>query len=91
MLVRGASGQTVTVTDMKTTAYFDRDILAKRPYLRRQFDTLQAIVERPLAEVEQADGRFRRWGWVGQEIYRVIVLADGETIHNAFPDPQYRP
>lgn len=75
---------------MKSTAYFREDILAKRPYLHRQLEAIQAAVARPLGEQEQPDGRFRRWGWVGEEMYRVIVLADGETVHNAFPDPHFK-
>ena len=74
---------------MKTTIYFERDVLSKRPYLRHQLVDVAAVVARPIHEVEQPNGRFRRWGWVGGEIYRVVVVADGATVHNAFPDPRF--
>jgi hypothetical protein len=41
----------------------------------------------------QSDGRIRHWIWIEElERYlRVITLADGETIHNAFPGRGFRP
>jgi hypothetical protein len=44
--------------------------------------------------VVQRDGRIRRWCQVpeyGGRYLRVIVLADGETVHNAFFDRSYEP
>ena len=45
----------------------------------------------PIEEVIQTDGRIRRWTWVADEgkFLRVILLEDGETIHNAFFDRNY--
>jgi len=37
----------------------------------------------------QPDGRIRHWGvvpGVPDRVLRVVTLADGETVHNAFPD-----
>jgi hypothetical protein len=46
-----------------------------------------------LAEEVQVDGRIRRWAFVAEEnrYLRVILLADGETVHNAFFDRGFEP
>lgn len=39
----------------------------------------------------QADGRIRLYGYsetLGGHL-RVVLLSDGETVHNAFPDESY--
>jgi hypothetical protein len=44
--------------------------------------------------VIQADGRIRRWARIeaaeGRAL-RVVLLPDGETVHNAFFDRGYKP
>jgi hypothetical protein len=48
----------------------------------------------PLREQIQADGRIRRWIQVpeaGGRYLRVILLSDGETVHNAFFDRGFTP
>jgi hypothetical protein len=50
------------------------------------------ILARPLRREAQADGRIRYWGYIeelGGRALRVITLADGETVHNAFPDRDF--
>jgi len=77
---------------MKTTRYFREQVLRKRPYIRLNW--CEEIVRRPVARETQADGRIRHWGSVaelGGRFLRVVTLADGETIHNAFPDRNFRP
>jgi hypothetical protein len=47
------------------------------------------VVRDPLKEVVQSDGRIRRWAPIveaGGRILRVVLLEDGETVHNAFFD-----
>jgi hypothetical protein len=81
------------VVVVKTTAYFD----AMR--LRSDRSTIEnAWIERairdPLRENFQADGRIRRWVRVPEMengYLRVILLADGETVHNAFFDRRFVP
>ena len=71
---------------MKFTQYFlsieDRpDRVLIRPEWRLR------VVEPPVREVVQADGRIRRWAAIeemGGRFLRVVLLADGETVHNAF-------
>jgi len=55
---------------------------------------IQHVIDHPLTEVVQADGRIRRWAAIlqaGGKYLRVILLADGETVHNAFFDRSFRP
>jgi hypothetical protein len=50
-------------------------------------------VEHPLREERQADGRLRRWVRVPEmqcRALRVILLEDGETVHNAFFDRDFQ-
>lgn len=75
---------------MKTTRYFEEQVLRKRPYIRR--DWCARIIAAPIRREVQPDGRVRHWGRVdelGGRVLRVITLADGETVHNAFPDRDF--
>lgn len=79
---------------MRTTRYFDEQLVRKRPYLTVAM--CRAVLSAPLRRTVQVDGRIRRWGEVtlpgeGEaRILRVIILEDGETLHNAFLDRGYR-
>ncbi len=75
---------------MKTTRYFEEQVMRKRPYVRRQY--CKRILAHPLTRVVQPDGRVRIWGIVpelGNRALRVVTLADGETVHKAFPDRRF--
>ena len=78
---------------MKTTAYFEA--MLKRPdqaVIRREW--IQRAVSAPLHEHVQADGRIRRWAAIPEAegpFLRVILLPDGETVHNAFFDRGFEP
>ncbi len=79
--------------DLKTTRYFEQQVIRKRPYLQR--DWIAAVLEQSLARSEQPDGRIRLWGRVEREdgkryILRVVTLDDGETVHNAFFDRDFK-
>ena len=76
---------------MKTTRYFQEQVLRKRPYIKQEW--CERIIRQPLARAIQSDGRIRYWGAVPElqgRILRVITLEDGETLHNAFPDRNFR-
>jgi len=76
---------------MKTTRYFD--YTRNRPDRKRIKDEwILSAVGAPVQEHVQADGRIRRWTWVKEEgkFLRVILLDDGETIHNAFFDRDFK-
>jgi len=55
---------------------------------------IEQVVQHPVREVIQVDGRIRRWAPI-QEVegryLRVVLLADGETVHNAFLDRSFTP
>lgn len=53
---------------------------------------IQRVVDFPESEQVQKDGRIRRWARIPEmdnRFLRVILLADGETVHNAFFDRGY--
>ena len=78
---------------IKTTAYFqatrirpDRSII--------QDAWIERAIRAPIREIKQADGRIRRWVRVSEvenRYLRVILLPDGETVHNAFFDRGFVP
>ena len=75
---------------MKTTRYFEEQVLRKRPYLNREW--CLRVLANPIARQVQADGRIRFWGAIpeyGNRVLRVVTLSDGETVHNAFPDRRF--
>ena len=79
---------------MKTTRYFDEQVIRKRPYIERHWCT--DVIAAPLRREVQPDGRIRFWGEVirpesgESRILRVVTLADGATVHNAFFDRRFR-
>lgn len=78
---------------MKFTQYFQA--LRNRPdrAIIRD-DWIQQVIDHPVKEVIQKDGRFRRWAAIQEmdgKYLRVILLSDGETVHNAFFDRSFTP
>ena len=78
---------------MKTTRYFQsiRE-RADRKQIRAAW--IESVIARPEYERVQADGRIRRWARIpeaGGRWLRVVLLADGETVHNAFFDRGFEP
>jgi hypothetical protein len=77
---------------MKTTRYFEA--MRSRPDRKAILDVWIALaVSAPDRQAVQADGRIRRWRRIdeaGGRWLRVVVLADGETVHNAFFDRGFR-
>ena len=78
---------------MKTTRYFDATRL--RPVRVAIHDAwIQFVMDHPVKEVVQSDGRLRRWARIadaGGRFLRVVLLEDGETVHNAFFDRGFMP
>ena len=75
---------------MKTTRYFEEQVLRKRPYIQREW--CEAALRHPLRREEEPGGRVRYWTFVKErgKYPRVVTLADGETVHNAFPDRGFK-
>lgn len=75
---------------MKTTDYYRDSVLARRPYLKQEW--IEAALRNPVRTEVQPNGRMRYWVFVDElaKYLRVITEADGETVHNAFPDRGFR-
>lgn len=75
---------------MKTTRYFEEQVLRKRRYIRREW--CEQTLSQPARREAQPDGRVRFWRFVPEigKYLRVVTLADGETVHNAFPDRSFK-
>ena len=57
-----------------------------------ELEWIQRAIDAPVKEVVQADGRIRRWAQIPEmegKYLRVILLSDGETVHNAFFDRSF--
>ncbi|MEX2236910.1 MAG: hypothetical protein WEB00_05150 [Dehalococcoidia bacterium] len=71
----------------EVTSYFRNYVMPRRSYLT--LEMCRRVLEEPLREEEQTDGRFRIWGNVpelGNRALRVVTLQDRTTIRNAFLD-----
>ncbi len=79
--------------EVKFTKYFEE--MQRRPdraMIRMQW--IQQVVENPEKEAVQQDGRIRRWARVEEmkgRYLRVVLLPDGQTVHNAFFDRSFKP
>ena len=77
--------------DYKFTAYFEGQVLRKRPYLKKEWCI--RVVQNPLRVEKQEGNRYRFWGIVDElegRVLRVVTLEDKRTIHNAFPDRRFK-
>jgi len=76
---------------MKFTQYFlytrnrsDRSIIKE--------DWIKRAIDNPVKTEIQNDGRIRKWVYVEEldKYLRVILLSDGQTVHNAFLDRNFQ-
>lgn len=74
---------------VRTTRYFEEQVLRKRAYLRRE--RCEQVLANPEQVELQPDGRIRYWGYIPElgKYLRVVTLSDG-TVHNAFPDRRFK-
>ncbi len=80
------------MAECRYTEYFEKEVLKKRPYPRREWCI--SVIERPIKGEPQEHNRYRFWGAVPElkgRILRVVTLSDKKTIHNAFPDRGFKP
>ena len=77
---------------MKVTKYFlFRRSLPDRGTIQDEW--IREVIRNPSRRIHQDDGRIRLWGKVaeaGNRYLRVVLLEDGETVHNAFFDRKYK-
>ena len=78
---------------MKTTHYFEAmRVRPDRAIIQDEW--IQRVIDHPVKEMIQKDGRIRRWALIakmGNRYLRVILLPDGQTVHNAFFDRSFTP
>ncbi len=76
---------------MKCTQYFsfikqcpDRAIIKE--------EWISDTIKKPVKTKVQTDGRIRKWKFIEEvgKYLRVILLEDGETVHNAFFDRNFK-
>jgi len=75
----------------KYTSYFEKDVLTKRPYIKKEW--CERVISFKEYVEEQSDGRFRFWGKIpeyGNKFLRVVTLSDQKTILNAFFDRNFK-
>jgi hypothetical protein len=55
-------------------------------------DWIRFVIENPERTETQSDGRIRKWAKIIEvdRYLRVILLEDGETVHNAFFDRSFK-
>ena len=76
---------------MKTTQYFKYTRM--RPDRAQiKIEQIKYVIEHPQKVVVQSDGRIRKWAKISEidKYLRVILLEDGETVHNAFFDRSFK-
>jgi hypothetical protein len=76
---------------MKTTDYFEYTRKRKdRRIIKHEW--IEFVIEHPEKTEFQADGRIRKWAKIEDldKYLRVILLPDGETVHNAFFDRSFK-
>ena len=80
------------MAEYKYTEYFEKEVLRKRPYLKKEWCIY--VVENAVRSEPQEHNRHRFWAVIpelGDRYLRVITLEDKVTIHNAFPDRDFLP
>lgn len=77
---------------LKYTQYFLHTRLRPDRAAIREEWILRAVTASVHSE-RQSDGRIRYWVWVAERrrYLRVILLADGLTVHNVFFDRRFKP
>ena len=78
---------------LKTTRYFQA-IRSRPDRIIIRDEWIRQVMDTPEHEEVQADGRIRRWARIpdaDDRYLRVVLVEDGETIHNAFFDRGFRP
>ncbi len=68
------------------------EVVRKRSYLKPEWIEMARRGEGVVKEEVQEDGRIRRWIHIKEadRFLRVVFLQDGETVHNAFFDRNFK-
>jgi hypothetical protein len=76
---------------VKTTQYFEH-IRKRSDRATIRDEWIRHVIEHPEKTEVQSDGRIRKWAQIAEagKTLRVILLEDGETVHNAFFDRSFK-
>ncbi len=76
----------------KATSYFTTKVIYKRKYLKPEWIEMARQGREVVREEVQKDGRIRRWIYIKEvdRYLRVVFMQDGETVHNAFFDRNFK-
>lgn len=78
---------------MKFTRYF-HEMRSRPDRMFIKMEWIEQAVAQPIRQMIQQDGRIRRWASIaemGGQYLRVVLLPDGQTVHNAFFDRSFKP
>lgn len=78
--------------EYRFTDYFEKEVLRKRPYLKKEWCI--RVLDNPTRSERQEKNRYRFWAAIPElenRYLRVVTLDDKITIHNAFPDRGFKP
>ena len=82
----------ITLSPVKTSAYFQfAKLRPDRSGIKAEW--IEYVMRHPIKKVKQSDGRFKLWASIaeaGGKYLRVVLLEDGETVHNAFFDRTFK-
>ncbi|OGT75739.1 MAG: hypothetical protein A2W76_08415 [Gammaproteobacteria bacterium RIFCSPLOWO2_12_47_11] len=76
--------------EYKYTDYFEKEVLRKRPYLKKEWFVY--VLKNSIRSEPQEQNRYRFWAAIPDLDGRylgVVTLEDKLTIHNAFPDREF--
>lgn len=76
---------------MKTTSYFNLT-RNRSDRIGINDEWICFVIEHAEKTVIQSDGRIKKWAHIPEagKVLRVILLEDGENVHNAFFDRSYK-
>jgi hypothetical protein len=76
---------------MKSTQYF-LHMMQRPDRARIKTEWIEETINNPEYTEVQSDGRIRRWKRIKEQgrFLRVVLLPDGETVHNAFFDRTFK-
>ena len=76
---------------MRTTQYFE-DVRKRPDRATIRDEWISHVVDHAERTEVQSDGRIRKWARIAEtgKFLRVILLEDGQTVHNAFFDRSFK-
>ncbi|AFY60052.1 hypothetical protein [Synechococcus sp. PCC 6312] len=76
---------------MKVTEYF-KSVCLRPDRVELKIEWIESTIESPIKREIQLDGRIKCWSKIREKdkYLRVILLKDGETVHNAFFDRGFK-